>query len=572
MILGETGVGKSTWINAVANYLSFTSLDDAAVNKASEMISLIPSRFMFMDQHVKQEILIGNPDENEKLVVGKSATQGPREYQFKVDNVTINLIDTPGIGDVEGMDADKRNFDSILRFISNYEKLHAVCVLLKPNQSRLTVAFRFCVLELLTHLHKSLVQNILFCFTHTRATFYNPGDTFDLLQELLTKNNINIALENRKSYFCFDNEAFRLLACLNNGIEFDRRKMEAYTESWTFASEMTHQMFDQIRSLPPHDTRKTVSMNEARNIVIKLSKPMAEILDVVEKTKKEGELTRALITNADNDIKEFERSLHFKGFSLETTSLDYPMTVCTHQKCVQHVQVGESRHQNTVYVTKCHDHCYVEGIQTEMTNNPHLSHCVAFSCKGDPCRTCGHDSKVHMHITYTTKIVETEFLSHQAQTNIKKKGSVKEKKEEFLRILENKITDLEYERIIIMESAAKFATFMKNTAMIPYNDSFNDYLDMLINDEQSKPVEIRDRQKIEKMQENKQVYSQQVESLKVAMTRSDTRVEISAQHIFEMKTQLMGLKHYGQNLQLMLGNYLCLYKDSLSVVSTLRVL
>ena len=104
-----------------------------------------------------------------------------------------------------------------------------------------------------------------------------------------------------------------------------------------------------------------------------------------------------------------------------------------------------------------------------------------------------------------------------------------------------------------MESAAKFATFMKNTAMIPYNDSFNEYLDMLINDEQSKPAENRDRQKIEKMQENKLVYSQQVESLKVAMTSSDTRVEISAQHIFEMKTQLMKLKHYGPNLELMLG-------------------
>ena len=128
----------------------------------------------------------------------------------------------------------------------------------------------------------------MFCFTHTRATFYNPGDTFDLLQELLHKNNIDIPLENGKSYFCFDNEAFRLLACLNNGIEIDRRKMVAYTESWTFASEMTHQMFDQIRSLPPHDTKKTVSMNEARNIVIKLSKPMAEILDVVEKTKEEA--------------------------------------------------------------------------------------------------------------------------------------------------------------------------------------------------------------------------------------------------------------------------------------------
>ncbi len=559
MILGETGVGKSTWINAIANYLRFTSLEDAAVNNASDMISLIPSRFMFMDQNVKQEIMIGTPDDNEKLVVGKSATQGPKEYQFKVDNVTINLIDTPGIGDVDGIDADKRNFDSILTFLSNYEKLHAVCVLLKPNQSRLTVAFRFCVLELLTHLHKSLVQNIMFCFTHTRATFYNPGDTYDLLQELLTNNNIDIALESRKSYFCFDNEAFRLLACLNNGIEIDQRKMEAYTESWTFASEMTHQMFDQIRSLPPHDTKKTVTMNEARNIVIKLSKPMAEILEVVEKTKEEGEITRGYIANADNDIKEFERSLHFKGFCLETTALTYPMTVCTHKECVRYVPVGESRHQNIVYVTVCHGHCYVKGIQTEMTNNPNLSKCQAFNNYGQPCSNCGHDFKIHMHITYTTTIVETEFLSHEAQTNIREKGSLKEQKEEFLKQLEEKITDLEYEKMVIMDCAAKFATFMKKTAMIPYNDSFNDYLDMLINDEQSKPDDIRDRQKIEKMQENKQIYSQQIESLKVAMTSMDTRVEITAENIFEMKTELMKLKHYGSNLQLMLGNKIIIW-------------
>ena len=55
------------------------------------------------------------------------------------------------------------------------------------------------------------------------------------------------------------------------------------------------------------------------------------------------------------------------------------------------------------------------------------------------------------------------------------------------------------------------------------------------------------------MQENKQIYSQQIESLKVALTNSDTRIEIEAENVFEMKTQLMRLKHYGQNLQSILG-------------------
>ena len=524
------------------------------------MVALIPSRFKFMDQKVKQEIKIGIPDDNEKLVVGKSATQGPREYQFKVGHLTINLIDTPGIGDVEGIDTDKKNFENILTFLSNYDKLHAVCILLKPNQSRLTVAFRFCVLELMSHLHKSLVQNMMFCFTHTRSTFYNPGDTFDLLQELLTANGVNIELENRKTYFCYDNEAFRLLACLNNGIQIERRKMEAYSESWTFASEMTHHMVNQIRSLPPHDTKNTVTMNEARNIVISLSKPMAEILEVVDKSRQEGEIAKTLINNADNDIKEFEKNLHFNGFSLETTPLSYPMTVCAHSDCIKHVQVGESRHQDTVYVTVCHDHCSVKGIQTEMTNNPNLGKCRAFNCSGDDCRKCGHDFKVHMHITYTTKIVEEEFLSKEAQKNINEKGSIKDKKKEFLRQTENKIVELESERMIIMECAAKFATFMKSTAMIAYNDSFNDYLDMLILDEENKSEQLRDDQKIKKLRENKQIYTQQIENLKKAMNTGSDKGIIDAQDIYKMKAELMKLKHYGRTLKSMLGEFL-IFKD-----------
>ena len=95
--------------------------------------------------------------------------------------------------------------------LSIYGKIHAVVVLLKPNNPRLSVAFKFCVLELLKHLHKSLQSNIIFAFTNSRGTFYQPGDTLPVLKELLEKNKLKIDLS-PSNYFCFDNEAFRYLS------------------------------------------------------------------------------------------------------------------------------------------------------------------------------------------------------------------------------------------------------------------------------------------------------------------------------------------------------------------------
>ena len=153
------------------------------------------------------EIAFGE-DSNEILKDGQSATQLPHEYTFETETLRYHLIDTPGVGDSRGIEKDKENFDNILAFLTYYEKINAVVVLLKPNNSRLTVAFKFCILELLTHLDKSLESNIIFAFTNSRGTFYKPGDTLHVLRRLLMDQNVNISLS-PQTYFCFDNEAFR---------------------------------------------------------------------------------------------------------------------------------------------------------------------------------------------------------------------------------------------------------------------------------------------------------------------------------------------------------------------------
>ena len=167
-------------------------------------------RFTFTDDEGEErDIAFGN-DVNEVLNSGQSATQGPQEHTIETDTTRFHLIDTPGIGDCRGIEQDKENFEKILTFLTNYDKINAVVVLLKPNNSRLTVAFRFCVLELMTHLHKSVVSNMIFAFTNSRATFYRPGDTFPVLKKLLKEQEIAVNFS-PSNYFCLDNEAFRYL-------------------------------------------------------------------------------------------------------------------------------------------------------------------------------------------------------------------------------------------------------------------------------------------------------------------------------------------------------------------------
>ena len=191
LILGETGVGKSTWINGFQNYLHYESLEEA---EANVLFSLIPSQFTVCDESYNTITVSTGEDKNEIQSTGKSATQECKVYSFVRDNTKIKLIDTPGVGDTRGIDQDKMNFQNILKTLSYLEELHGICILLKPNNSRLNIMFKFCIKELLTYLHRDASSNIMFCFTNSRSTFYRPGDTMPVLRALLDESSIKIVL------------------------------------------------------------------------------------------------------------------------------------------------------------------------------------------------------------------------------------------------------------------------------------------------------------------------------------------------------------------------------------------
>ncbi|CAG8472109.1 16735_t:CDS:1 [Acaulospora colombiana] len=231
-----------------------------------------------------------------------SATQGCKSYIFPVDyDKSVRLIDTPGIGDTRGIEKDAENFGNILRYIGHYEHLNGIYILLKPNNARLNVVFKYCVQELLTHLHKSAKDNIVFCFTNARSTFYRPGDTLPTLREQLSnlkeRSNIEIRTD-KNTMYCFDNESFRFLAALRENMKFSEDDIKNFSESWKKSVQESWRLFKHITSLQPHRTEETLSLNNVRKNVMILSKPLAEI----------GQLIQVNISIIRDQQKEIENS------------------------------------------------------------------------------------------------------------------------------------------------------------------------------------------------------------------------------------------------------------------------
>ena len=214
LLLGATGVGKTTFVNAFINSLFYNTLDDAM---NGDLKVLVPASFTLTDNDSfeSRTIVVGTPDTNENVTGdGASSTQMCRSYSFCIGNRLIRLIDGPGVGDTRSVDHEARNFEFILNYINQYEHLNGICILLKPAQTRLDVYFRYCVKELLRHLHVNAKDNIMFVFTNSRPTFFKPGDTTPLLKKLLKdlheKNGVDVPF-NTTNTFMFDNESFRFI-------------------------------------------------------------------------------------------------------------------------------------------------------------------------------------------------------------------------------------------------------------------------------------------------------------------------------------------------------------------------
>ena len=162
IILGQTGDGKSTLINAMINYIFDIKWEDSF-------------RFVLIPESKHQT---------------HSQTQWITAYAFNVvhgSKIMFNLIiiDTPGFSNTQGLERDLKLVDQIQEFFSNPDQygidhLDGIALTVKAHDSRLTHTQRYIFHAVMSIFGKNVKRNIFVMATHADG---GTSKVFEALQE-----------------------------------------------------------------------------------------------------------------------------------------------------------------------------------------------------------------------------------------------------------------------------------------------------------------------------------------------------------------------------------------------------
>ncbi|KAH6892873.1 hypothetical protein B0T10DRAFT_456992 [Thelonectria olida] len=332
--------------------------------------------------------------------------------------------------------------------------------------SRLTPAVRWCVKELLTHLHKDAARNLVFGFTNTRQAGYTPGDSYKPLKSLL--NEVDITL-NGEIVYSFDSGGFRFLAALKEARN-EMDGIDVFRRSWERSKSETHRLLHHFQTLQPHTIQSTISLNRARELITALTRPMADITDTIDNT----------IRINNQRLNELQDS-RCKGDELKPNFTSRGSSFM--QRCLkgQELVAAIRRENRPMYKTLCHDPCYLSDVDADVVGHGNLTKCRAMN-RTDWCRRCSHQWQQHFRFQWQQKEMVVEERDNVAR-QIRDNESEIQVKEAAIESIKQKPEEAKAVRQEIRDAAVQFGLILKHKSITPYNDETISYLDMLIKEE-----------------------------------------------------------------------------------------
>ena len=326
LMVGATGAGKSTLINAMANYLKGVKWDDD---------------FRF------------------KLITDDEPTSYLTAYTFyPVDEspvpYTFTVIDSPGFGGTDGLTRDKEITEQIKKFFTiplpeGIDYLDGIGFVIDASQARLTPTQKYIFDSILSIFGRDVCRNIFAMITFTDS---QTPPVLDVIKET------QIPSQNEK-LFKFNNSALFASNVTQEGISYEKK----FWESNTSSLDKFFLEFPKSECVSLHLTKKVLKEREQLYVSLDSLKVQIKLgLDKMEEMRQEE-----LVLQAHELEIEANKEFTFK------VTITKPV----------HVSL-EGTGQNTTTCIKCQSTCHKN---CKIADERKKFNCSAMG-EGGKCRIC----------------------------------------------------------------------------------------------------------------------------------------------------------------------------------------
>ncbi|KAF5647966.1 hypothetical protein F52700_1180 [Fusarium sp. NRRL 52700] len=560
LVLGQTGVGKSTFINSFVNFLTFESFDEAKAARKLEY--QVPCSFSVShwnssdpDQELENRtIRVGSGDDEHDGTTGDSATQKTSVYRVTYKGTKYRIIDTPGIGDTRGPEIDNKNIKDIMNTLKRYEELHGILILVKTNEARLTPTIHFCFEELLSHLHRSAIANVVFGFTHTLISNYAPGDALGPLQSFLKGNTTVDLTVSRANSYSFDAKSFHYLAARFQGVRGQDKRSSR--ESWDRLRAETLRLLSYIDNLRPHEIRQTLTMEGAREALGHLMIPMVEVSQEIRKNLALLEEKMAELNDMRLTGDELRKKLHLERIKVVHTKLDKPRTVCNKHCC--EFKSNSNGEVVPFYRSICHEDCRLPGVTEECVGHPELIKCRAFKeTKNHSCRSCKHSWQEHMHFFYKLTERKVKVKDKDVERCLRDNASDMALRQEGIERVRQLEKECRSEQKQLRKATAQFVAYLREHSANAFNDATEKYYDQLIKIETGKIQFGKDnrinvdanKRKLKGLRDDRDRHLELVKTIQQNMhaPRDQTEALLTQDGVEQLIRDLYNLEHFSKS-------------------------